>query len=635
MRLRLAEIDRKASVESLIRTVVEAESLGHESSIESKSVVQDLMTRLLGGSAYLLLDGLDEVAEEAVEDVVRLIYLLDDLFPRALILVTCRTFDYRVGPTRQLPFTVMHLLPFSKEDQVSYVERWYTALGRLAPTAEVNHRRQTLESALKSRPYLSDMGRTPLLLALMALVHTQDGELPEARATLYRRIILHLLAESPVWREGYYSANLASQDLLLVAARVGYEFHVAQEATTREFRGLTEEQLSGIITGHFELYSATMPGTRARRELEARCVNYRERLTQSNGLLVPQGGGTYDFAFRQFREFLAGLYLARLVEDDETLELTTREHWRECFLLLANYAASADANPGYLVDFIVDMYMRATKTEQRTSRDWQYMILGGEMLCEMGRDRLVSVGLSRVVNGSASSHPRGGLWQRATQALLPGLSADTSLSAPMRVRAATTLGRLGDPRFYSDGNLKPPFTRMVGFPAKECPVGTSTPTRTGRPLVDTASTVRQVLAFDRFQIGLYPVTNAEYVEFMAGGGYEDEEWWVGREARLWRRGDRRFLHALERIWLRNAEEYYDKELQDGTYSRENLEDVAGTLFRPRLSPYFIDDSRFNAPTQPVVGVNFWEAEAYCRWLTHSLAEVGELPDGVHVRLPCE
>ena len=45
------------------------------------------------------------------------------------------------------------------------------------------------------------------------------------------------------------------------------------------------------------------------------------------------------------------------------------------------------------------------------------------------------------------------------------------------------------------------------------------------------------------------------------------------------------------------------------------------------APRFWDEERFNAPEQPVVGVNWFDAVAYCEWLT--------LETGVAVRLPTE
>jgi formylglycine-generating enzyme required for sulfatase activity len=68
---------------------------------------------------------------------------------------------------------------------------------------------------------------------------------------------------------------------------------------------------------------------------------------------------------------------------------------------------------------------------------------------------------------------------------------------------------------------------------------------------------------------------------------------------------------------------------NGEYARF-LEDEPA---HPR--PRYWYDPRYNNPSQPVVGLTWRDANAYCRWLTERLWQAGQLPRGAVVRLPHE
>jgi formylglycine-generating enzyme required for sulfatase activity len=106
-----------------------------------------------------------------------------------------------------------------------------------------------------------------------------------------------------------------------------------------------------------------------------------------------------------------------------------------------------------------------------------------------------------------------------------------------------------------------------------------------------------------FQIARYPVTNAEYACFIEADGYNpDQPWWT-EQGRIYisPEGERRYEPSLKG--------------------------------KPITQPRLWDDSSYNNPAQPVVGVSWYEAAAYCRWLTQQGHTQGWLDPQQEIRLP--
>ncbi|MCB9150261.1 MAG: SUMF1/EgtB/PvdO family nonheme iron enzyme [Caldilineaceae bacterium] len=96
-----------------------------------------------------------------------------------------------------------------------------------------------------------------------------------------------------------------------------------------------------------------------------------------------------------------------------------------------------------------------------------------------------------------------------------------------------------------------------------------------------------------FKIGRYPVTNGQFRRFVADGGYQDDRWWSDAEGRKYRDDEK---------WT---------------------------------APRYWDSMRFNWLSQPVVGVSWYEANAYCAWLTEWLRKEEQIGTDAEVRLPTE
>jgi formylglycine-generating enzyme required for sulfatase activity len=110
-----------------------------------------------------------------------------------------------------------------------------------------------------------------------------------------------------------------------------------------------------------------------------------------------------------------------------------------------------------------------------------------------------------------------------------------------------------------------------------------------------------------YWIARYPITNIQYARFVQEEGYTTREYW-SEDGWAWRTGkyDERTLEAVARDWLDHRP------------------------IQKRHIPYYWHNIELSNPIVPVVGVNWFEAEAYCNWLSKKIVAV---PEGYTVRLP--
>jgi len=233
-------------------------------------------------------------------------------------------------------------------------------------------------------------------------------------------------------------------------------------------------------------------------------------------------------------------------------------------------------------------------------------------------------------------------------------SRDPEADLRERIACGYAVGDLGDPRFERregpHGNyLMPP---MVAIPDGMYPIGDDEPIEwsvLGNSGTSTAHIPRHTVELKAFQIGQYPVTNAEWTCFMDAGGYDDERWWDTADARRWQRGAlaKEGTKSNNRVWRKRFLDdpaVFEQMEQEGRFpSAEALERWRGWLTlddagfdaaldgmwqaKRQTEPLYWRDARFNRPTQPVAGVCWYEARAYCAWLAAQT--------GLAVRLPTE
>ena len=270
--------------------------------------------------------------------------------------------------------------------------------------------------------------------------------------------------------------------------------------------------------------------------------------------------------------------------------------------------------------------------------------LAGRGLLEAGlpgvrTQRLAGIEVGLTVD-AADLQP---IWQALREDLLADLYAP-ALHVRSRVQAGELLGRLGDPRLRwlegCNGRLLAP--EMVRVPGGRYRLGRD---RRDEQAFDNEWNGGWV-ELPEFWIGKRPVTNAEFACFVAAGGYEQEDWWQGGLAQRWRQGEAvggGRLRAVLSVWETmqqnpgwrlalagratpsEMEAYEQLARMTRQQVQETFAETAEEVRRSR--PALWEVAEFAQPTQPVVGVTWFEARAYCAWLS---AQVGG-----HFDLPAE
>jgi len=565
---------------------------------------------LLAGRVLLLLDGLDEVAGRASrQQVVGAVQAFARHYPQCRMVVTCRVRAYagEHNAAWHLPgWPTATLADWTPGQMQHFVAAWYAAAATSGgmPAAKRDKRTTALQAAIRRRGDLRRLGVRPLLLTIMALVHYNDGQLPEERVGLYSRCVDLLLGQWELAKEdgtGYGKLTdyigLPDTDVATLRPLLQRAAFIAHAAGSTDTPGsLGRDTLRLMVMEALAQKGHPNPFAGAERFLDY--TDVRSGLLQAGA-----AGEQYGFPHLTFQEYLAGLELVRGVQFIERiLERRTDDRWRVPIQLGVGHLVSEGtlAGPYHLFNRLLKMKDREEAQRQRDLL----------LIAELAED----VGWTRLIAGDELFEV---LRDELALALVP-VVAGTTLPAKDRVQAGVYLGDLGDPR-PGVCSLPPEMVRIAGgeyvigiLPDEEAAyveaftrdypdVGDQTIHSIIQDCIN-----KQPVTLPPFELARYPVTNAQYKLFIEDNGYDpDAPWW----------------DAAGRAWLRR-----DDQATAGlaSYQRRTY----------KQHPEWWHDERFGIarPNHPVVGVSWYEAVAFCRWLSQH-REYN--PDGYVYLLPSE
>lgn len=559
---------------------------------------RDFFEQLLrsGQRVILLLDGLDEVADEGERVQVR--QAIEDLVTGReglRVVATCRTAAYQGRTALGKAFREVRVKALGEEQVAALVEQAYRYVyrhdetQRREKTAELLNGIEQLEAARRRRlgQQAERLVSSPLLVRMLLIVHYSARRLPQQRAELYMRATDAMLLpdygpdDAVADRLGQLVGGNRERHRDLVQ-HLAFHLHDRGE---RQGREISEDELRALLKAE-PAYAPLL------EEFIA--------VTRMRGSLLEERLGVYRFLHLAFQEFLTARYIAEIIRGEggvaamaQFLEAGRLQEswWREPSLLVAGYLNT---------------------TSPQTARLFVRRLAG---LAEPGpyvtRGPAGELAAAELAATAALEWPQADATVQADlaarlTALLDDEGVLRASPATTRAWAGAALGQLGETR--------PALTTLAGMrwcwiPAGPFIMGSDDPAvkYEFRDYEEAMTIQPDEHTLDLpygYWMGQFPVTNVQFGHFVAAGGYAEARFWPEATAQgLWR-----------------ARQF------SGWYWTGR--DVAHARAHDYSAP-------FNLPGHPVVGVSWYEALAFCRWLTETGHATGWLPEGWAVRLPSE
>jgi formylglycine-generating enzyme required for sulfatase activity len=539
-----------------------------------------------------LLDSMDEIpGGHGPRNAARRAVIQLATATESRILLTSRTLGYTSSPLgRYLGSDVVEyeILPFHDREISRVMRAWFH---------DRTHLLQRLQLAMRRAPSLVRQASNPLLLSLMCMLNeTRAESLNDNRSRLYEPV-LRLLLEGR-WR---------SFEMQLPVSRVRAKLRLLEAIAWcyATYRQSWWEQLPGDV---IEQALERLPDTKRlgatwRVEWGMPYEGPLWELSEWDGILIKgftpvDGAATevpYAFLHRTFQEFLVARYLMRRYGEmglnaPEIQEFLTSKasdpEWYIVLLLLVEqltFHPLPDVQP--LLDRLSNILLDTVQ-----DRTGQMAVAAVEILLNL---HITEVG-SEVA--------------RSLRDRLLVLMRNNEVNAVMRVHAAQLVAELGDPRMAV---MDVDAIEFVEIPAGTFVMGSD-------PAHDPetyAEEMPQHLGWtERCAISRYPISNAQYWQFFEDkeDGFDNPAYWPEAIALgHWQDG---------MVWRLRPKNRADGMIDwEPTWARE-----------PYQSGWPTD-----LPNSPVMGISWYEARAFVRWLEKRWRSCGIIAGTTRVDLPSE
>lgn len=485
-----------------------------------ETLIDLLFARLRQGQAAILLDGLDEVSQAADPrrraQIQAFVAELVKEFDGAPIIVTARPYAYRQGEWALEGFGRVELAPLDTSRQAEMAQRLF---GQLL-SQDTSRQVEAFVAALDAIP--DDLCSNPLLLTLLAALWVRkpahERYLPSTRGELYRRALTLLLVDWVRIKVGEFSVE---KDLKLTPDDLRLVLELvachAQEQRSRP------DEMAVITEGN--IYTALRVIGQGRvaddllAHLEQQAGMLLEAVEGGPGVLVATFEKQFRFLHLSFQEYLAACELLHRSDEPRPhgLPVLPARSFPEG---LAHYVIKAPELWANVLRLAVDELFY----QKRAADAWELLSLCCEPYCRDGESvqaavLALHVALEAEMFKAVVDRRVRPYYQDLHDAATAALVDHQRLTPEQRDIAGQLLG--SGP--FPGHDPRPGVGVKNGLPDIDWV-----------PISDDGSWTYQSKthkALDTYWIARYPITYAQFEVFLrARDGFKEDGWWRGLDA---------------------------------------------------------------------------------------------------------
>jgi formylglycine-generating enzyme required for sulfatase activity len=568
-----------------------------------------LQIALEQGGCMILLDGLDEVADfgdnlmevnnlrvQVLKEVERFAARRCTGEKANRIVVTSRIEGYRVGG---LPgFTEMEITDLRDEKEIeTFLDRWFTAYekeanpdltyGMASHWTRFNYV-ERLMPVIMNWESMRRLATNPLLLTILAVIHIMGRRLPNRRVELYETVTRTLIEN---WRPAQTDhvsnmhETINANDVYYLMASLAYWLHENQAGGT-----MPEADWQRKIEELLNKEGFPVDTT----DIVERFLRYAR---EEAGLLTERSVGQIGFFHITLEEYLAAVEIARQAANDRSKILESRWHnprWKEVILLAAGVLDMQGNSPA-VKTYIADLLWMDDSSDPTLAG--RSVILAGRTLVDLHHRKKNTATFRSVM--------------RALRLTMQDLDPDTERPSPQPTVTLATRVEAGD--VLDELGWRPPNLHTL--------------VHIRHRYEWRSDDVRPMEPVDySFCIGRFPVTNLQYQRFVESPEFNNPDYWVNfpKFDELCQPIEGKWRDVGMRWLMMQLDQNQEKGLHVSVY------------------PSHWNDAHFGIQraSAPVVGVSWFEANAYCRWLAEHWDDLDESKQNPgmrpkEIRLPTE